>query len=329
MDPRMALSFRDVLVRQVDSQTQPLVKTLYDHLGALASETAPGSNQWNACDANPSTFWSSNSFSSSANSRGASFAAYMPAPRTTINTVHLTAVPRSGEWDSFPVRYRIEATDPDNTMWVSQGTYTIQPDVSGVATISLPQAITTWGVRVVPIVLGTNASGTYYFKLAEVAASLTQPVKLAMGLTSNEVKPGWPFTNAGDANLTTFYSSNSFSSASNTRGVFLSAYHADSPPYFGPTPVSTLYMNARMNGATPPVPLSFPIAYDVRVTNPDNTAWVTIGNRTILPDASGLAKIDLGNTYFTQGVNLIPTTLGVDNNGTHYFQLAELSFGVR
>jgi hypothetical protein len=100
---------------------------------------------------------------------------------------------------------------------------------------------------------------------------------------------GWPFTNAGDGNLATSYSSWGFSDTANTRGVFLSAYHGDSPPFAGPSPVSTIHLNARLSSSI--FYQGFPIAYDVRVTNSTNTDWIFIGNRTNQPDESGLGQV--------------------------------------
>ncbi len=320
MDPRMALSFRDVRVTEIDSAEQPASRTTFSGLGPIATESLAGFPASNATDGDVATWWSSDSFPSQSNSRDVHFAGYL-AGQSAINTVVVTAAKSSGVVEGFPAAYELFVTDSLNASWVPLGGFSVQPGLTGVATILLPGVYSTWGVMLRPTALGEDSAGTHYFRIAELWAERVRPESLTMGMLAGEELSGWPAANAGDANLSTAYSSEAFASTSNDRGVYLAGYH------LGPSPVSTVLLTARLNGGS--TPEAFPVAYDVWVTNADNTGWIFIANLTTQPDASGLVVVPLGGTFWTHGVRIQPTLVGTDELGGHYFQLAELALGVR
>jgi hypothetical protein len=163
MDPRIAFSYRDVVVKQVDVTVQPSAQTTFVNLGPLTSEALVGYPGPNATDGNLTTVWSSHSFPSSSNTRGLFFAGYMPSLQP-INTVRVTAAQSNGVFEGFPAQYVVSVTDEHNQSWINvagdgpEGVFTTQPDVSGVATIKLPHTYRTWAIKITPIELGTPGS---------------------------------------------------------------------------------------------------------------------------------------------------------------------------
>lgn len=140
---------------------------------------------------------------------------------------------------------------------------------------------------------------------------------------SNDTLSGWPATNATDGNPATAYSSNSFASSTNTRGTFLAAWLLT--PETTPENVSYVILTARMSNGKP---LGFPQSYTISLTDPSNTTWNAVGSFTTQPDPStGVATVALPSVYSTLGVMITPETLGQDNQGNYYFQLAEVQLG--
>jgi hypothetical protein len=125
----------------------------------------------------------------------------------------------------------------------------------------------------------------------------------------------WPAANAIDKNAGTDFSSKGFATSANTNGTIFAAWLA------APQTVKQIRIQARMyNGAA----LGFPASYGVYITAPDNSRWVPVATETAQPDASGRVVIELPAAVKTYGVQIIPKTLGVDNLGHYYFQLAEV-----
>jgi peptidoglycan hydrolase-like protein with peptidoglycan-binding domain len=144
------------------------------------------------------------------------------------------------------------------------------------------------------------------------------PTMVALGKQSNDELGGWSAASAIDGNPASVYSSKAFATDQNDRGTFLAAWiqHA-------PASITQVILTARMSGA----PEAFPRKYLLYVTDPGNTKWLPAGEYTVQPESNGVATVSLGQTYSTWGVQIIPETLGVDEYGNHYFQLAEI--GVR
>jgi Trypsin len=136
--------------------------------GSLAPEELWPAN--NASDYNPSTSYSSLSFPSSTNDRGGTaiwLQTYLATPGA-VNRVNLRA--RCASYhpcvkNGFPVRYNVEVW---NGAWNSSGTFTQQPDGLGVVSLSIPPVNDATAVRVIPLQLGTDTNGIYYFQMAEL-----------------------------------------------------------------------------------------------------------------------------------------------------------------
>jgi hypothetical protein len=157
--------------------------------------------------------------------------------------------------------------------------------------------------------------------MAYATVTATGSVSSAMNLTmgsaaSNDVL--WSANNAIDQNTTTSYSSQRFATSQNDRGTYLAAWLQT-----GPQSISTVLLTARqVNG----VNVAFPQSYQIYVTAADNSGWDLVGTFSNQPDASGVATIPLGITFSTYGVMIVPITLGADDDGNFYFQLAEIDF---
>lgn len=139
---------------------------------------------------------------------------------------------------------------------------------------------------------------------------------------SNDVLPNWPANHAMDGVSETSYSSNYFPTSTNDRGVILAAWINPKEALL----INTLKLKARF---TQGILQAFPLAYDVYVTNPQNTDWVYVGHFTTQPDENGTAVVDLGETYATFGAAIIPSELGMDSYGNHYLQMADFEFSFR
>ena len=162
----------------------PAVTTVSGPTAAAASTTVSGtvvhptsatSNDvlagWDAAkgiDSNTTTSYSSSLFSSSANTRATFIAAWW-SPQS-ISKIVLTARMKGSQPMGFPTSYAVYITSSDDSSWVSAGSYSAQPDANGVVTINLPSPVLTYGVQIVPITLGTDSDGNYYFQMAEIAA---------------------------------------------------------------------------------------------------------------------------------------------------------------
>jgi hypothetical protein len=144
--------------------------------GTVASEELSGWPASNASDYNPSTAYSSLSFPSSSPTRGG-FGIYLQtylATASTVNRVNIRA--RCSGFGSnysspscvkngFPVSYQVSVW---NGAWAYTGTFTQQPDNWGVVSLPIPAVANATAVRVVPLQLGTDTNGTYYFQMAEL-----------------------------------------------------------------------------------------------------------------------------------------------------------------
>ena len=140
-------------------------------MGASSSseELWPASN---AIDGNPSTSYSSKNFSSSANSRGTILSAWIKDGQKPVNQVILTS--REGN-QGFPVSYQVLLTSPlDPSKFINLGTFTAQPK-AGKAVVQLPAAYMASGVGIVPVQLGKDSNGSFYFQTAELQLVFDNP----------------------------------------------------------------------------------------------------------------------------------------------------------
>lgn len=86
--------------------------------------------------------------------------------------------------------------------------------------------------------------------------------------------------------------------------------------------ISAIRLNGRMYKNAPQ---AFPKAYQVWITNEDNTSWVSLGRFDLQPSQDGIVSLELGSV-FTHGVAIGPHEVSPDSLGNHYFQMGEIQF---
>jgi hypothetical protein len=124
-------------------------------------------------DGNTSTAYTSSAFPTVANDRNVWLAAWLSQglPRP-VNELILQARMYAGVANGFPKAYDVYLTSPTNSAWVRLGNFTQQPNASGRVEIPLGVSALTYGVALVPTVLGSDMYGGNYFQLAEVNLGL-------------------------------------------------------------------------------------------------------------------------------------------------------------
>lgn len=123
--------------------------------GALASNPATG-------------VYSSNFFATEVNDRATTLTAMLTTPATVSKLVLGARMGPTGPL-AFPVTYAVSVTTPNNSGWVFVGTFSKQPDASGSVVLTLPQAYSTFGVQLRPVVLGVDDSlHNHYFQLGKL-----------------------------------------------------------------------------------------------------------------------------------------------------------------
>jgi hypothetical protein len=298
----------------------------YPLANAYSNNVLPGWPASNVIDGSSGSSYSSTFFPDSGNSNGTLLIAWMNTTSTsfTVQNVSLTARTINGVPWGFPAMYDISVTTPDNTNWVYQGRYTTQPNDSGVATIQLPSAVSTYGVMITPVVLGVDPYGNHYFQMAEIGVQgpLNESYSLPMmNASSDNELSGWPASSVIGTSKATDYSSNYFPSAANSSGIYLGAWLDTSA---GPATVEDIVLTARMQNG---VALGFPQSYHIAVTSPDDSTWLSAGTYTAQPDpSSGMVVIHLSQAVQTYGVLIIPESFGTDNYGNHFFQMSKVGF---
>jgi hypothetical protein len=292
-------------------------------------ELWPASNILNE---DPDRTYSSKSFPTSANTRNTYLDAWLLHTPTRVNKLLLSARMVDGKASGFPRKYDIYVTSPNNSKWVFAGHFSNQPDAQGVATIDLGGYYSTYGVQIVPTVLGVDDYGRYYFQMSKVKFA-TDNVQLAMSSPVNGAPYQMKSTESSnkdkndllavDGNNSTFYMSEMFASSKNDAGARTGKHAYLAAWLNGPQQVNTLIMNARTGAHGEP--LGFPLTYDVYVTSSNNSKWEFVGHFSTPPNLKGVASLSLGATYTTYGVQIVPTTLGMDENRQFRFEMAEVA----
>ncbi len=135
--------------------------------------------------------------------------------------------------------------------------------------------------------------------------------------------PGeWAPQNVLDGTQSTAYSSSQSPNGANVNGDWLATWWGP-----GPFMLSQLNLGGRVDPTTRMVN-AFPANYRVFVTTPDNSAWAELGAFTGQPLIQNgyTVSIGLDTPIQTWGVLIYPDAFGTDTNGTHYFQMGEVSY---
>lgn len=141
--------------------------------------------------------------------------------------------------------------------------------------------------------------------------------------SSNDVLSGWPASNAADGDPSTVYSSNWFASSANDRNSWLVVDTSGQPTVEGVV-LYPRFVNGVVTG--------FPTSFQLFMLSADYTAWVPEGSYDTSTDAfkpqpDGSVVIALaGGPIATHGVKILPTGIGQDDWGNHFFQMADVSF---
>lgn len=151
-----------------------MLRTWVENTAISLPMAGAGSNEtplWpaaNATDFDPSTAYSSQYFVTAQNDRGLYLYAYLAKGRSWVNQLNLRARMWGGAVQAFPAAYNVYVTNDSNSSWINLGTYTAQPDSTGVVRLLLGGSFLTYGVLIVPITLGADSYGGHYFQLAEL-----------------------------------------------------------------------------------------------------------------------------------------------------------------
>ncbi|MDR3607713.1 MAG: hypothetical protein P4M08_10070 [Oligoflexia bacterium] len=151
----------------------------------------------------------------------------------------------------------------------------------------------------------------------EPASAYAQKDLTTNSAAASSAISGWPVTNLYDNNLGTDWSS-SFHSTASSEEWFAFWWSQ------GMQPTNYVKLFPRYNGS---VALSFPVNFTVYYSN--GSAWVPAATYTNYPvPANGnWIILPLPATYNANGIQIVATTLGEDNQGGYYFQLAEAKAG--
>ncbi|MCH8620408.1 hypothetical protein [Undibacterium sp. TS12] len=93
------------------------------------------------------------------------FVAAWTAGQSVVRAIRLYARDINGKMQGFPPSYNVYLTAADNSSWVPIGTFSQQPDVTGVATITLPTSMATYGILIYPVTFGADNYGNRVFQL--------------------------------------------------------------------------------------------------------------------------------------------------------------------
>jgi len=231
-----------------------------------------------------------------------------------------------------PTRESLVVNYSTGTGFSSSG-FTVSPGYAtekGVFAAKLSTSSATRSVTIVnrQSIYAYDAASSFMWDLAErpyYGISVPRTMYAMGSVYSNNVlstaENSWVAANAIDGKAATSYSSNYAGSASNSGGwAWLAAWLS------APQTVNTLVLTARSLNDRPQ---GFPPSYDVYLTASDNSQWNYVGHYTTQPTSpSRKVVIPLGANYYTYGVQIVPSELGVDDFGGHYFQMAEVQLGL-
>ena len=153
-------------------------------------------------------------------------------------------------------------------------------------------------------------------------------IRFSSAVTNSSLPPDWNYQveNVLDGDPSTVYSSEK-SQALPTNGPLPLANTADSQlavqfaPDAGAQSINAVRLTPRYQGGEL---LGFPLRYEIKVTTPDGSDWVSVGTFCEQPTGAAPIVVTFPAAYETRGVIIRPLDLGLDNYEAPYFQLADI-----
>jgi len=125
----------------------------------------------NLIDRDRGMMYSTPELTSTTNS-GPQFAAgYFSSPQTVSHVKIGARTDMLGKTYGFPKRYNVCYRTADSTNWTCRGTFSTQPDATGIVTISIG-TVTIIGLKVEPVEFGRDEDNRIIFQLSEIQAVL-------------------------------------------------------------------------------------------------------------------------------------------------------------
>ncbi len=277
---------------------------------SVSSEPYGGFSKANLTDNNTSTAWSSQLYSSAANTEWVS---YRLAAAASVSFVKLETrffAPQNRAL-GFPVNFRILALDT-NTVLATYTNYTT-PNTNATVTLSFPAA-TVNGVKIEATQLGTEDNNSYVFQLSELSVGISVNTSGAVSVSS-EPYGGFAKGNLIDSNTSTSWSSQLHSNATNTERV---DYRFNSA-----TQTNFVKLETRFS-----VPLTRALGFPVNFRILALETGTVLRTFTNFPTPNSAQPIILSfPSSSIVGVRIEATKLGTEDNNNFAFQLNEVSTG--
>lgn len=293
---------------------QPLAYSAAPRVGVTTSSQLVGLEAGKAIDADRSSMWSSNGYTTPNATEWISIDT--GAPRA-IKRVTLT--PRQNTLVCFPSDFRIQVS-LDNTTWVdvynTNGT-TVGADVYEQAS-AFNQRVYAWKepvwgryVRIYATRLNHDGSGAgnFYFQLGQIDIEEVPFTASA----SSILNAGWPAAHVIDGNVSA-WSSIGHATATVPEWIQIDAGAAQS--------ITGVRMTPRA-----PDGAGFPVDFKIQ-SSPNGTSWTDVPGQsyTAYPNPGGAEQsFPFASAVTARFIRVSASKLGNDSSGTYYFQLVALS----
>jgi hypothetical protein len=294
-----------------------LVTVAASHADAQATDwpttAAQGSTElWSAAslyDKNPASVWSSTTHGTPS---ATEWLAFWMAETRPVNYVKLGTRFHNGRALGFPTDFEIRTASAGVWKLAHVVQAYVEP-ASDSVTLYLPETVDANAVWIIARGLGRDDQGNYVFQLSEASAghdpTLAMPLPTpAVAVASSSV---WPAANVLDGSPSSCWSSQARANTTDTEYMSLNFATANWMNH-----VKLLPRDGMLG-----YPRSFRIYYY------GGSQWFEV---PILPGratSSGWQVIPFQAPVYTTSLVLIATTLGKDDHGNNYFQLAEARAG--
>jgi hypothetical protein len=310
----------DVLASAITANTDPAAgsaayATEYAPTNVTASSALAGWPTASAIDGNPSTVWSSNTYSTAAHTE---WIAFWHSGFQDVNYLRMT--PRfASRALGFPRTFAIYWSDGSSWQLARTVTNMQTPLGNNDIILALPSTVHCNGLLVSASELGDDAVGNYVFQMGELRAGY-DPAYYATeyaptSVTASSALAGWPTASAIDGNPSTVWSSNTYSTAAHTE--WIAFWHS------GFQDVNYLRMTPRFASRALGFPRTFAIYWS------DGSSWQLARTVTSMqtPFRNNDIILALPSTVHCNGLLVSASELGDDDVGNYVFQMGELRAG--